>query len=378
MSKTQILRSLVNQRLFAAAEEIFELFERTMKEYEEQLSRSKEENLRQKRLLEAALVPEVQEPRPAVQQLVVKEELFPEQQERSSCLVQEDPPEPAHVKVEQEDLWSSQERWQFQGAEEPDINMIPLSSVPVKGEAEDGEKPQTSQFLQRQSEEIRNEAHGEECGGSGAARHFNPDSLLNYATHYKTLQPIESETDDSNCEWDDTRVPQPCFDPLQNKEASVSAMEYTTSANTSASSSECPPSLGQNSELPEDKGIQAGERPCSCSVCGKRYTNKKLLQMHVRRHSLVKPYSCPFCKKLFIYKAEMSKHIRVHTGEKPFSCSVCGKGFSQSGDLKCHLLMHTGEKPFECSICGKKFTWIQSFKRHIGICKGSKNLMIPS
>lgn len=52
MSKVLLLRAFVNQRLTAAAEEIFELFERTISEYEEELCR-------QRKLLDAVLKPEV-------------------------------------------------------------------------------------------------------------------------------------------------------------------------------------------------------------------------------------------------------------------------------------------------------------------------------
>ncbi|KAJ0032866.1 hypothetical protein NQD34_002947 [Periophthalmus magnuspinnatus] len=55
MSKGQTLRTLVNERLTAAAEEIFALVERTIAEYEEELSRSKEENQRKQRLLDSVL-----------------------------------------------------------------------------------------------------------------------------------------------------------------------------------------------------------------------------------------------------------------------------------------------------------------------------------
>nr|XP_033493236.1 uncharacterized protein LOC117263726 isoform X2 [Epinephelus lanceolatus] len=60
MSKAQILRASVKQRLTAAAEEIFGLFERTIAEYEEELSRSKEENERQRKLLDAVFSPQLQ------------------------------------------------------------------------------------------------------------------------------------------------------------------------------------------------------------------------------------------------------------------------------------------------------------------------------
>lgn len=58
MSKVGNLKLLVKQRLTASADEIFELFERTIAEYEEELCRSrKDERLRN--LLDAVLKPEV-------------------------------------------------------------------------------------------------------------------------------------------------------------------------------------------------------------------------------------------------------------------------------------------------------------------------------
>ncbi|KAM6917348.1 uncharacterized protein PEZ65_013167 [Lycodopsis pacificus] len=151
MSKVQMLRCFVNQRLTAAAEEIFGLFERTIAENEEELSRLKEQNEQQQKLLDAVYNPEVRTQRAHVQQLlVVKEEVPPEQQEWSSSLDQEDPepphikeeqedpepphtkedpepphikedPEPPHIKEEQEELWTSQEGEQLQGLEEADV-----------------------------------------------------------------------------------------------------------------------------------------------------------------------------------------------------------------------------------------------------------------
>lgn len=43
MFKTDEIKALVNERLTVAAEEIFSIFEQTIKEYEEMASRSKRE-----------------------------------------------------------------------------------------------------------------------------------------------------------------------------------------------------------------------------------------------------------------------------------------------------------------------------------------------
>ena len=59
MSQVETLRAAVKQRLTAAAEEIFGLFERTITEYEMELSRSKQENQRQRNLLDAVFNPRV-------------------------------------------------------------------------------------------------------------------------------------------------------------------------------------------------------------------------------------------------------------------------------------------------------------------------------
>ena len=54
-----MLLSLKKQRLTAAAEDIFALFEKTIAEHEEELSLSKEENKRLQKLLDAVLQPQL-------------------------------------------------------------------------------------------------------------------------------------------------------------------------------------------------------------------------------------------------------------------------------------------------------------------------------
>ncbi|XP_033995581.1 zinc finger and SCAN domain-containing protein 12-like [Trematomus bernacchii] len=284
-----VLLSLVKQRLTAAAEDIFVLFERTIAEYEEELSRSKQENERHRKLLDAVLQPQLQIHRTDVQQLVVvKEEVPPEQQEWSSSLDQEDPEPPPHIKEEQEELWSSQEGEQLQGLEEADITKSTFTPVPVKSE-DDEEKPQSSQLHQRQTEHMETEADGEDCGGPEPARNSDPERHLQPETEDKPGDSSEPDTEGS-ADWKETR--EPGSNSQRNKQDHVS-----------------------------DSRRSAGEKTFSCSVCEKYFAERGL-----------------------------QRHMRIHTGEKPFSCSVCEKYFTQSGDLNRHMRNHTGEKPFSCSF----------------------------
>ncbi|XP_030287056.1 protein TsetseEP-like isoform X2 [Sparus aurata] len=188
MSKVQILRSLVKQRLTAAAEEICALFERTIAEYEEELCRSTEQNQRHRNLLDSALTPQLRLHRADVQQLFGQKKVSPEQQEWSSSLDQQDP-EPPHIKDEQEELWTKQE--------EADITEFTFTLVPVKNEDEDEEKPQSSQLYQRQTEQMETKADGQDCGGPEPARNSVPDRHLQSGTEDRTGDSPEPEAEDS-------------------------------------------------------------------------------------------------------------------------------------------------------------------------------------
>ncbi|KAM6942383.1 uncharacterized protein PEZ65_004263 [Lycodopsis pacificus] len=155
MSEVQMLRCLLNQRLTADDEEIFGLFERTMAEHEEEVSALKEQNERQRKLLDAVYNPQLRLHRADVQQLlVVQEEVPPEQQEWSSSLDQEDPelphikeeqeePEPPHIKEEQEDLEPPHIKGEQEDLEPPHMNQEQEDPEPphIKEEQEDLEPP---------------------------------------------------------------------------------------------------------------------------------------------------------------------------------------------------------------------------------------------
>ncbi|KAF7644320.1 hypothetical protein LDENG_00224210 [Lucifuga dentata] len=172
MSKVQTGRELVNQRRTAAFEETHGQFGRTRAEQEEELCLSAEEKVQQRKLLEAAFQPEVLLHTADVQQ-----------QERRSSLDQEEP-EPSHIKKEEEEEFLISQEGELHDMEEADVTNFPFTVVIVKSE-EDEEKVHSSQ-LQNQSEERREsesvsssstdqiKSEADDCGGPEAARNTYP------------------------------------------------------------------------------------------------------------------------------------------------------------------------------------------------------------
>ncbi|XP_075947885.1 uncharacterized protein LOC142949898 isoform X5 [Anarhichas minor] len=256
--------------------------------------------------------PDFMEDADVQQLLVVKEEVPPEQQEWSSSLDQEDP-EPPHIKEEQEELWTSLEGEQLQGLEEADVK---FSFTLVKTE-DDEEEAQSSQLHQRQTEQMETEADGEDCGGPEPGRNSGPDRHPEPDTDEKTGD--FSDTDVSD-DWKETREPQSGLNSLKPDEVHVS-----------------------------DSRCSAGEKLFTCSECGKATGRKADLKRHMRTHTGEKPYSCSVCKESFNRGSTLKRHMRIHTGEKPYSCSVCKESFNRGSTLKRHMRIHTEENPFSCS-----------------------------
>ncbi|XP_068455331.1 zinc finger protein 436-like [Clinocottus analis] len=416
--RSEMLRLLVKQRLHAASEETLGLIDRFTADYEEEVSRLRENERRQK-LLEAVFNPRVQIHRSDVQQLLeIKAEVPPE------CLdLDQEDPKPPHIKEEEEDLWTRLEGEQLQ---EADLTKFLGTAVTVKSE---DDKPQT--LLQSQTEDnreaeppvgrsetqIKTETDGEDCRGSGPARNLNPHRHSHpNADDEKASESFETEVISGDCQeplsdsgpesedkdnvWKETRAPESAAYVLKYNEGLVSHVGCNTGnksfsffncstrfyykgflqrhmmCNFGKMSSSC---LVRNKcfRVKQKKESQprvlTGENPFSCDVCGNRFKRLAHLKRHMRVHTGEKLFSCDVCGKRCTRQENLKRHMRIHTGEKPFGCDVCEKRFADHGTLKKHIRIHTGEKPFGCDVCRKRFADQGTLNTHMRVHTGHKS-----
>ncbi|XP_066596958.1 transcription factor hamlet-like [Prorops nasuta] len=75
-----------------------------------------------------------------------------------------------------------------------------------------------------------------------------------------------------------------------------------------------------------------------CLYCGKVYSRKYGLKIHIRTHTGYKPLKCKFCLRPFGDPSNLNKHVRLHAdGDTPYRCELCGKVLVRRRDLERHI-----------------------------------------
>ncbi|XP_053268285.1 gastrula zinc finger protein XlCGF48.2 [Pleuronectes platessa] len=359
------LRAMLIERLMAAGDQILAGLEETLLKYEDHVEQSEREIRRHRKLFDAVMKPEVRLHRavyPAdFQQVIVNKDDVPPEEQQWSRLVDQEDPEPPHIKEEQEEPWTNQDGQQLQGLEEADIKFT-STPVTVKSE-EDEEKLKSSKLHPSETKK-----HRADCGGPEPARNSGPDGRLQPGPEDKTED--SSETEESEDHWMETREPQTGLNTRNNIQP-LSYMGCKTEKK-SFSCSQCGKRYSYKGDLNKHVRSHTGEKQFSCSECGKRFSHRGDLNRHMRSHTGEKQFSCSECGKRFSQRCHLNTHIKSHTGEKQLSCSECGKRFNQRGHLNIHMRSHTGEKPFSCSECGKRFTESGSLNTHMRTHTGEK------
>lgn len=75
-----------------------------------------------------------------------------------------------------------------------------------------------------------------------------------------------------------------------------------------------------------------------CIYCGKLYSRKYGLKIHIRTHTGFKPLKCKYCLRPFGDPSNLNKHIRLHVQENSsYKCHVCSKILLRRRDLLRHM-----------------------------------------
>ncbi|XP_068166126.1 zinc finger protein 345-like isoform X1 [Antennarius striatus] len=336
MSSAEYLREFVNQRLKAAAEEIFKVFNTTVVQYEEEIER-------QRTLLDMCWKPEVRLQRIELPQQHVhteQEVLADEQlhnQERNSSLV----PEPPLIKEEREEVCVKQEVVQVVVTQDTFISSL---SYEERDHSLNLQHPERLQLKDREQEPCSSQ---------------ETDAFM--------LPPYEG-SDDGEPIPENEDVGESSH---QTEEDHGRDNDYnpksTSRGKKKFKCDTCGKIMKYKSRFIKHLRSHSNEKPYSCKICGKKFKLNSVLTKHMTIHTDERPYSCKICGKEFKENGVLTKHMIIHTGERPFLCKICGKGFNQMSNLTRHSRIHTGEKPFSCKICSKDFRFHNAMKRHMRI-----------
>ncbi|XP_046899813.1 zinc finger protein 180-like [Hypomesus transpacificus] len=419
MSKLDLFRGFIRERLSTAALEIFAVVEKTFAEFQEEMYNSKEESARLKQLLDIVTPPEIKIHRIEVQQLSL--------------------PEPPQNKEEQE-MWTSQEEELLKGlqsettdprfTEESKFLNIRMSQLNVIRELCGeilttaalkiywaSEKPlavyqeeisrskEESAWLQRLLDvvtqpEIKLQQTDVQQLSRPEPPQIKEEQELWTSQEKDQLQGLQSETTDtiftslSVEHYSDLESSSKCSDFVQTVKVEDREGDSLPTNTTEEQINEEPhvqdyaaPEPGSDSQ---PLSVVAPDCPAAQSLEEEEHGGVLLLQNRTQNNEALprdnRPqgshtgktiHQCQQCNKTFISESFLIMHMRTHTGKKPFQCQKCNKQFAQKCNLVGHMRTHSGEKPFHCQQCNKRFAYKGSVVGHMRTHTGEKPFQCP-
>ncbi|KAM9322656.1 uncharacterized protein KZ484_020781 [Pholidichthys leucotaenia] len=359
MSPFRPLREFIQQRLAAAAEEIFREVEKTLSWYEEK-----------RRVLDVSCEPGGQQRGSDLAEVTnsAEEEKVLLDQQLCNPILDQDNPGSSSTKEEQQELHTGEEGVRLALKEEADAFM-------VSGFCEENDQGEPELKSHQSVDPESQYQEGSQTLDPGSTENEEAEMRFNMENQCSTdpgegSEPALRHTGHlaSHC-GEKSYACNICEKQLESEMLLKQHLEKHMT-DTRFSCEACGKFFRHHSRLAAHMRTHTGERPYSCEVCGKCFTKRGILTIHMRVHTGEKRYSCEICGWSFSIHCNLKAHMRTHTGEKPYTCKICGKSYIQNSCLKSHMRSHTGEKPYSCGRCGKRFMHSQGLAYHTRICFG--------
>ncbi|KAL9890560.1 uncharacterized protein ACN427_009480 isoform 1-T1 [Glossina fuscipes fuscipes] len=246
------------------------------------------------------------------------------------------------------------------------INQGPIESIDeafVRCETENDELEEYLEAEEFQSlEELEDEDDKTEIAND------YDDVPVTLDTHFKIVEDITIQKEQNGNELDKTRGRD--LKPVLKVISSVanhSAAMLAVSDKPEKKIHNCPETKGEvNSQVPSslNKRIRHIGR-YECYYCRKSFPNYSRMTVHQRSHEADRPkFSCEFCGRMYSTKQALEVHIRAIHIKSGFPCTICGKIFPVKKSLEIHTRYHTGDFPYVCDLCGRKYAQMCHLNTH--------------